>query len=223
MQIFHLDGYDDAHQSGREGRLTISNGVSMTIQASRPTSPAASTPWLRTYYFIRAAASVAWVAAAFTVGGSMPVTAAILLVAYPAWDAVANLVDGQRSGGLGANFSQALNAAVSTVTTIAVAVALGQGMHAVLSVFGIWAILSGLFQAVTGWRRWKTGAQWAMILSGAQSALAGTHFLIKASGAATPGITDVAPYAAFGAFYFLVSAVWMTVTSKRKLSLQRAA
>jgi Short repeat of unknown function (DUF308) len=199
-------------------RTYAKKGNHMTSQTTRQ-----SDTWLNTYYFVRAGASIAWVAAAFTLGRSMPVTAAILLVAYPAWDALANVVDGQRNGGLGANLSQALNAAVSTVTAIAVAIALGRGLHAVIAVFGVWAILAGLFQAVTAWRRWKTGAQWAMILSGAQSMLAGAHFIVKATGAPPPGITDIAPYAAFGAFYFLVSAVWMTVSSVRKHAMEKTA
>lgn len=195
----------------------------MSVRAFQPSSFVPTARWLKSYYFTRAAASVAWVAAAFTIGRNMPATAAILLIAYPAWDALANVVDGQRAGGLNANFSQALNAAVSIITAVAVALALGRGMHAVIAVFGVWAILSGLFQAITGWRRWKTGAQWAMILSGMQSALAGTHFLIRASNVATPGITDVAPYVAFGAFYFLMSAVWMTVAPKRKVAVEHGA
>ena len=179
--------------------------------------------WLSSYYFLRAGVSVGWVAAALTVGRTVPPAAAALLVAYPAWDAVANVIDARRSGGLAANPSQALNAAASTVVAVAVAVALGGGLHAVLAVFGVWAILSGLLQLATGLRRWQAGAQWAMALSGAQSALAGTHFIVKANGAATPGIADIAPYAAFGAFYFLVSAVWLTVARARRGATERAA
>ena len=179
--------------------------------------------WLSSYHFLRAGISVGWVAAAFTIGKAMPPAAAVLLVAYPAWDAVANVIDARRSGGLTANPSQALNAAASTVVAVAVALALGWGMHAVLAVFGIWAILSGLLQLATGVRRWKAGAQWAMALSGAQSALAGTHFILKANGALMPAITDIAPYAAFGAFYFLVSAVWLTVAQARKGTTERIA
>ncbi|WP_027146282.1 DUF308 domain-containing protein [Mesorhizobium sp. WSM3626] len=182
-----------------------------TLQA-----PDAASQWLKSYYFLRAGFSVAWVVAAFTLGKSAPPVAAVLLVAYPVWDAIANILDARRSGGLKANPSQALNAAVSTITAIAVFIALGQGPHAVLAVFGAWAILSGLFQLATGVRRWRAGAQWAMVLSGAQSALAGGFFIKQAIGAATPGITDIAPYAAFGAFYFLVSAVWLSVMQPRK-------
>lgn len=173
--------------------------------------------WLKTYYFLRFAVSAAWVALAFTVGGSLPSFAAFMLLAYPAWDAVANYLDANRSGGLARNKSQTLNIVVSVVTTIAVALALGQGMHAVLQVFGVWAALAGLFQLVTGVRRWKSeGAQWAMILSGAQSVLAGGFMLKQAGNAMPDGIADIAPYAAFGAFYFLVSAVWLTVSDARR-------
>lgn len=182
-----------------------------------------TTRWLTSYYFVRAGVAAAWVAAAFTVGRGMPPVAAALLIAYPAWDAAANLVDARRNGGLARNPSQAVNAAVSVLTAAAAAVAVGRGPHAVIAVFGAWAILSGLLQLVTGVRRWSTGAQWAMVLSGAQSALAGVHFLVKANGAAAPGIVDVAPYAAFGAFYFLVSAVWLKVAQARRASAGRAA
>ncbi|MCX5497434.1 DUF308 domain-containing protein [Kaistia dalseonensis] len=180
----------------------------------KPTALAAS-HWLRSYYFTRAGVSIAWVAAAFTVGRTMPPIAAALLVAYPAWDAVANLVDARRSGGLKANASQALNVAISGLTAVAVAVTLGQSLNAVLAVFGVWAILSGLFQLATGVRRWRDGGQWAMVLSGAQSALAGGFFIKRATDAGIPGTADIAPYAAFGAFYFLVSAVWLTVKLAR--------
>ena len=173
---------------------------------------------LMSYYFTRAGVSAAWVAAAFTLAGRAPLVAAALLVAYPAWDAAANFVDAQRSGGLMRNSSQAINVAASAITTISVAFALGQGMHAVLAVFGIWAVLSGLFQLITGVRRWQAGGQWAMILSGAQSVLAGAFFVKQATGAATPGITDIAPYAAFGAFYFLASAIWLAVVEMRRRS-----
>ncbi len=55
-----------------------------------------------------------------------------------------------------------------------------------------------------------------MILSGAQSALAGTHFVLKGSGPDPLDIAGIAPYAAFGAFYFLVSAIWLLVAARRK-------
>ena len=183
--------------------------------AHEPASP--STHWLKRYYFARFAVSAAWVALAFTVGKSAPGLAAVMLVAYPTWDALANFADARRNGGLAQNRSQLVNFVVSALTAVAVAAALTRSMSAVLAVFGVWAALSGLLQLVTGVRRWRSvGAQWAMILSGAQSALAGVFFVKMASGPVPVSIVDVAPYAAFGAFYFFVSAVWLTVSDVRR-------
>lgn len=177
-------------------------------------SPAQSN-WLRSYYFVRAAFSIAWVAAAILLGSQLHVVT-FLLVIYPAWDALANLVDARANGGLKANPSQALNAMVSVITTLAVIVALNSSLYAVLAVFGVWAILSGLLQLNTGLRRWRhTGAQWPMILSGAQSALAGGFMISRSLGTVAPTILDIAPYAGFGAFYFLLSAIWLVATAYR--------
>ncbi|WP_439392641.1 DUF308 domain-containing protein [Bradyrhizobium sp. PMVTL-01] len=176
--------------------------------------------WLKQYYFIRAAFSVAWVVAAFAVGPSSAV-AGVLLVLYPAWDAAANAVDALRSGGLKQNRTQALNALVSLATSVAVLLALQMSMNLVLAVLGAWAILSGLLQLGTAIRRWRSfGAQWAMVLSGGQSALAGGFFIFQASTPAVPSIATVTGYAAVGAAYFLVSAIWLTVTEWRHRARQ---
>lgn len=175
--------------------------------------------WLRSYYFTRAAFSLVWVAAAFTVAQGRPFLAAVMLVLYPAWDAAANFVDARRNGGLRSNPTQSLNVLVSLATTVAVVIALSISMNAMLAVFGVWATLSGAFQLGTGFRRWKRhGAQWAMILSGAQSILAGVLFIGRSQTAVSPQFTDIAPYVAFGAFYFLVSAVWLTASNWRRSS-----
>jgi uncharacterized membrane protein HdeD (DUF308 family) len=158
-----------------------------------------------------------WVAAALTVGQHSPAIAAVLFVVYPAWDAAANYFDASRSGGLPQNRTQAINVVVSLTTTLAVVVALQMSMNWVLAVFGAWAILSGLLQLGTAVRRWKSyGAQWAMILSGGQSALAGVFFIVQARMPTPPSIINVAGYAAVGAFYFLVSAVWLSVSELRR-------
>lgn len=172
---------------------------------------------LTRYYLVRAIVAAAWVAAAVAIGRSNGTAAALLLVSYPAWDALANWFDARGSGGLRANPTQALNVAVSLVAAIAVAVALPLSMNAVLAIFGLWAIAAGLAQLITGVRRWRAfGAQWAMILSGAQSMLAGVFFVAQAGHARIPTILDVAPYAAFGAFYFLVSAAWLMFANRRR-------
>lgn len=175
------------------------------------------TQWLKQYYLLRAGFSVAWVIAAFAVAPSSTIVAATLLVAYPAWDAAANYLDVFCSGGLNQNRTQGLNVLVSLATTVAVVLALQVSMNWVLGIFGAWAILSGLLQLGTAMRRWKLfGAQWAMVLSGGQSALAGGFFIFQATMPAIPSIANVAGYAAVGALYFLVSAVWLTVSTWRR-------
>jgi uncharacterized membrane protein HdeD (DUF308 family) len=180
------------------------------------TDQAAQQSWLTRYYFVRAAFSILWLAAAVTLGRHSAPASAALLVAYPAWDALANYIDSRRSGGLASNRTQLLNVIVSLIVAVALGLALPD-MHLVLRVFGAWAILSGLLQLGTGLRRWKAyGAQWAMILSGAQSALAGGFFIYQATLPATPSIATVAGYAGFGAFYFLVSALSLSFTAWRR-------
>jgi len=177
--------------------------------------PTQSNAGLRNYYLTRGLVAAGWVAAAFMIGRGNPFVAGALLVAYPAWDAAANLFDGVRSGGLARNRSQAVNAVISGLAALAILIALGNSRN-VVEAFGAWAIVAGLLQLVTGLRRWKRfGAQWAMVLSGAQSALAGGVFIKRALDAPVHGITDVAPYAGFGAFYFLVSALWLTARRGR--------
>jgi uncharacterized membrane protein HdeD (DUF308 family) len=76
-------------------------------------------------------------------------------------------------------------------------------------VFGIWALLSGLFQLLVGVQRRKLGGQVFMMISGGQSALAGVFMTAQAFGKA-PTIAQLAPYAAFGALYFLLAALRLT-------------
>lgn len=174
---------------------------------------------LKRYYFLRACVSVAWIAAAVTVGAANPLAAAALLIAYPAWDALANALDARANGGFAANAPQTLNVVVSSLVTLAVLVTLPIDQRFVLGVFGVWAGLSGLLQLATGVRRWRTvGAQWPMVLSGAQSALAAGFFIAQALGAApAPAtITAIAPYAGFGAVYFLIAAVALTLKGRRR-------
>jgi len=173
--------------------------------------------WLKRYYFARAAFSIGWVIAALVAGRQSFAVAALLLTIYPAWDAAANFIDATRNGGLARNRSQAFNFAVSSLMTIIVIFALSVSVNWVLAVFGIWAILSGLLQLSAAVRRWKAnGGQWVMILSGGQSAVAGAFFIAQAGMPDEPSIANVAGYAGLGAFYFLVSAVWLAVSHMRR-------
>lgn len=188
----------------------------MTDQCLEDRTHADADHWLRSYYVVRGLFSLIWVAAIVVIGTSSPLMAGALLLLYPAWDGLANVIDARHNGGLRRNPTQAFNTAVSCVATAAVAFGLALGMSVVLGIFGVWASMSGLLQLATAVRRWKSvGAQWAMALSGAQSAVVGVMFLWKAAGPGTPSPADIAPYAAFGAFYFLVSALALTVSAAR--------
>jgi uncharacterized membrane protein HdeD (DUF308 family) len=161
--------------------------------------------WLRKLYFVRAAFSFAWVALAFTVAKGSPVVASGLLIVYPAWDALANLLDARMTGGAKANPTQVLNAWTSALVTVAVAASLVFGLQIILAIFGVWAIVAGLLQLATAIRR-RNGdrGQWVMMLSGAQSALAGGFFVAQ-QGSAAPVVQTFGGYAAVGAVYFLIS------------------
>jgi len=173
---------------------------------------------LRNFYFLRALAAFAWVALASLSSSASRLVVGALLVLYPAWDAVANVIDARRSGGWQANPGQKFNALTSIVIAVCMAVVFTlRGNAGGVLVFGLWALLAGLFQLAVGIRRRKLGGQAFMMISGAQSALAGVVFSIQAFGA-TPGIAQLAPYAAFGGFYFLLSALWLTFRAKQALS-----
>jgi uncharacterized membrane protein HdeD (DUF308 family) len=178
-----------------------------------------SNAWLKSYYLTRFAFSAVWVALAFTVGKSSAGIAAVMLILYPTWDALANWLDAKKNGGLRSNVSQTFNLVVSVLAAASIAYSLTIGMKQVLFVFGAWALLAGIAQLATGIRRWKTyGAQCVMILSGGQSALVSVHFFQKATAVPVPGIEAVAPYAALGAFYFLLSGIWLLVSDARRRS-----
>ncbi|HEY4200227.1 MAG TPA: DUF308 domain-containing protein [Devosiaceae bacterium] len=173
--------------------------------------------WLTQYYFGRAAFSVAWVVLVFTIGLRQPALGVFLLVLYPLWDAAANYVDAARNSGLSRNRTQAINVVISLATTVAVIAALQMGLSAVLAVFGAWAALAGLLQLATAIGRWKSaGAQWAMVLSGAQSAVAGGFFVFQAQQPVAAVLPTIAGYAAFGAIYFLISALWLVVRKRMR-------
>lgn len=170
---------------------------------------------LRNFYFLRTGVAFAWVALALALAGAPAPVVGVLLVLYPAWDALANVIDARRSGGLEANPGQKFNALTSIVAAASMGVAFAlRGNAGGVLVFGIWAFLAGLFQLAVGIRRRKLGGQAFMIISGVQSAVAGLLFIARSFGVA-PTIAQLAPYAAFGGIYFLLSALWLTFKRSR--------
>lgn len=174
-----------------------------TVIAGQATETAKS---LRTLYFIRAAFSIIWVILVALFAKTSFGIACTLLIIYPAWDVVGTFLDMKANNSSTSKTPQYFNAAISTITAIAVGLALQKGVPEALMIFGAWAILTGLIQLILGIRRRKLlGGQWPMIISGGQSIAGGTSFILLAHDP-TMGISSLAGYAAFGAFYYLLAA-----------------
>lgn len=169
---------------------------------------------LRSFYLLRAGVAFAWVAAVVaTHPGSSPIAAGALAI-YAGWDAVANVIDIRRNA-LPGDVTRQVNAGVSLAAASVMAAGAVFGFNVAVVAFGAWALVAGVLQLLVGWRRRGTAkGQVPMIVSGAQSALAGLFFA-RLGLTATPTIADLFPYAAFGASYFLASALWLTWTSSR--------
>ncbi|SFO21044.1 hypothetical protein SAMN05428949_4482 [Chitinophaga sp. YR627] len=167
---------------------------------------------LRTLYFTRAAFSIIWVLLVSFLAKTNATAATILFIIYPAWDALATFFDIKANPGATNKTPQYVNMGISIITTIVVIFVLQKGIPEALITFGAWAWLTGLIQLILGLRRRKQmGGQWPMILSGGQSMLAGGSFIYMAH-EPNQGITTLAGYAAFGAFYFLLSAFRLSKT-----------
>jgi len=161
---------------------------------------------LRRLYFTRAAFSVLWVILVALFAKISLGIASVLLIIYPAWDVVGTFLDIRANRGSTSKTPQYVNAVISSITTVAVGLALQKGVPEALIVFGTWAIGTGLIQLILGLRRRKfLGGQWPMIISGGQSVIGGTSFILLAHDP-TKGISSLAGYAAFGAFYYLLAA-----------------
>jgi uncharacterized membrane protein HdeD (DUF308 family) len=169
-------------------------------------------------YLVRAVIAVIWAglfAAALSSTGTLtadselPGFAIALLVLYPVIDIVASLLDvrtQQAAGNPGAVRAQLINAAISTVAAVGLAVAAVDGPASVLRVFGAWAVLTGLIQlalAITRLRRGTSG-QWPMILSGGLSTVIGLTFIMAATKTEIP-LGNLNGYPVGGAIFYLIS------------------
>jgi len=160
---------------------------------------------LRRLYLARFVFAVAW--AALFAAASSPVegVALVLLVAYPAVDVVAAVVDARTSGA--ARRSRAglvVNIALSVAAAVALVV-VGDDLEGILLVWGAWAITAGAAQLAVGLLRRSLGGQLPMMLSGGMSVLAGAFFAASASDA--DSVSSIAGYAALGGIFFLISAL----------------
>ncbi|MEU9410341.1 hypothetical protein AB0E08_32290 [Streptomyces sp. NPDC048281] len=144
------------------------------------------------------------------------VIAAVLLVVYPLWDAVATLVERRLTGTGATDTVSVVNMGLGLAATAGMTAAVFSTIGRALLVFGVWALLSGAVQLVVAVRRRRTvGAQWPMAVSGGQSVLAGAT-IAATSASATSSLSTVAGYSAFGAFWFLVSVIALSIRGRRE-------
>jgi uncharacterized membrane protein HdeD (DUF308 family) len=166
-------------------------------------------PTLRRLYFVRFAFALVWAALLFVTASSLGPVSVALLVLYPLFDVVAAVID-VRTSKAGTLY---VNIVISLLAAAGVAVAAASGIPGVLRVWGIWAIVAGAVQLVAGVARRGMGGQWAMMLSGGISVLAGASFVFQATkdGAS---LTALAGYATLGGVFFLVSALRLRTRSR---------
>jgi uncharacterized membrane protein HdeD (DUF308 family) len=165
-------------------------------------------------FLIRGVIAIAWALAFATTFDSLTTGAAVLLVLYPVIDAVASIVDARGQSGTARRLLVA-NAAVSTVTAVALGIAATGGKGAVLAVFGVWALLTGIAQFVVAWRRRAAfGWQWPMLAAGGVSTIGGVFFTVMAA-SADPTLMPLVVYAATGGLDFVIEA-WLLRRRFRK-------
>ncbi|MFF7209199.1 DUF308 domain-containing protein [Streptomyces sp. NPDC008238] len=193
-----------------------------TVTSATSPTPATTTPsGLRSLHLIRVVFSLIWVALLATTSASLvsadspTVIAAVLLVVYPLWDVIATLLERRLAGGGAADRVGTVNIGLGLAATAGMVSAVFSTIGTALVVFGVWALLAGAVQLVVAIRRRRSvGAQWPMVISGAQSVLAGAT-IAATSASATSSLSTVAGYSAFGAFWFLVSVVALSVRGRR--------
>ncbi|MBW8706301.1 hypothetical protein MBT84_42455 [Streptomyces sp. MBT84] len=197
--------------------------MTQTTMTSTTSTAATTTPsGLRSLYLIRVVFSLIWVALVLTTSASLvstdrpSVIAAVLLIVYPLWDAVATLLERRLAGAGSTNRVSTVNMGLGVAATAGMVIAVFSTIGTALLVFGLWALLSGAIQLVVAIRRRRTvGAQWPMVISGGQSVLAGAT-VAATSASATSSLSTVAGYSAFGAFWFLVSVIALSVRTRRE-------
>ena len=192
---------------------------------TRTVAAASTTKGLRNLYYVRFGFAVVWAGLLALTASTLNPVSIGLLVIYPLFDVAAAVIDFRSSGAARPTVPLYVNMALSLLTAIGLAVAAASGIPNVLRVWGVWAITAGVVQLIVAILRYRLGGQWAMILSGAISTLAGTSFILQAGGA-NASLANVAGYATLGGIFFLISAIRLhrrpaNSTSSAKVPVQR--
>jgi uncharacterized membrane protein len=164
--------------------------MSTSTEAGTPGAVADTARGLRNLYYVRFGFAIVWTGlVALTASALTPVGIALLLI-YPLFDVAAAVIDFRSSGAARPRAPLYANMALSSLAAIGLAV----------------AAAAGIVQLIVAILRYRLGGQWAMILSGGISVLAGASFVLQAAGTGA-ALTNVAGYAALGGVFFLISAI----------------
>lgn len=176
-----------------------------TTEQLTSTTPLAST--LRRLYFGRFSFAVVWALLLAFVSPHVPALLPALVVVYPLVDAASAFIEYRAAGTSPRSRVSALaNVVLSVVAAIALGWASSVSATAILIVWGVWAIVSGVTQLLTAVSRRRLGGQWPVILSGGLSFLVGFTFIAQSAGGAA-SVTGIAGYATLGGIFFLISAI----------------
>ncbi|MFQ6395691.1 hypothetical protein ACLMAJ_19775 [Nocardia sp. KC 131] len=182
----------------------------MSIDATGTDTVAAhrsSAKGLRDLYYARFGFAIVWAGLITLAAPALPaVGVAALVVIYPLFDVAAAVIDYRTSGAEGPRGALYINMVLSLLAATGLAAAFTSGIPDVLRVWGIWAITAGIVQLVVAILRYRLGGQWAMILSGGISVLAGGSFILQAGGP-DASLSKVVGYATLGGIFFLISAI----------------
>jgi uncharacterized membrane protein HdeD (DUF308 family) len=188
---------------------SIDAGDTGTVAAATST-----TETLRNLYYVRFVFAVLWAGLLALTASTLNPASIALLVIYPLFDVTAAFIDIRSSGTARPKKPLYITMALSLLAAIGLAAAATSGIPDALKVWGVWAIAAGIVQLTVAILRYRLGGQWAMILSGTISALAGTSFILQADDVNAP-LTPLAGYAVLGGVFFLISAIRLQAAIRR--------
>ncbi|MEU7765878.1 hypothetical protein AB0B25_12220 [Nocardia sp. NPDC049190] len=169
--------------------------------------PFSSAAGLRDLYYARFGFAAVWAVFIALAAPALPSAGVVaLLVIYPLFDVAAAVIDYRVSGTDGPRGALYVNMVLSLAAAAGLGAVFASGISNVLRVWGVWAITAGIVQLLVAILRYRLGGQWAMILSGGISVLAGGSFILQASGP-NASLGQVVGYATVGGIFFLISAI----------------
>ncbi|MFC6644768.1 hypothetical protein ACFQBQ_04005 [Granulicella cerasi] len=175
---------------------------------------------LRNLYLTRTMVQLLWAAVIIRSASTNFALGAALMIAYPLWDVACTLYDLKRASSQSSTSTLIVNVIAGVLTAIGIGLTAFNHPAYAVAIFGAWALAAGLLQLAVGILRRKTsGGQWPMILSGAQSGIAGVSFILGGLHEKLH-YKDIGGYAIFGAAYFALSAIFLSRSIQRELAQQ---